>query len=157
MKNRRQFSRSSLVGTQSPHRSGAYLQTNPDEETGIHIKVDAGFQFMHELETGVHLNTDDGLHFIRPFRVRTISASGFGHLIRTMRMRRCVWVVKTATFCCLIRVLYVRLTISSLPSQWWNHTWMTGGHRQTNSCMILVLLLVHRPWWSHRQDAWTSY
>lgn len=64
----------------------AGFQIYPDEENGVHIKVDAGFQMSPDEETGVqmkvyallqfmyhwgtafHLNLDDRFHLIRPLR-----------------------------------------------------------------------------------------
>lgn len=44
------------------------FQRHLDYETGVHINTDVDFELMYDLETSVHLNTDAGFHFIRPHR-----------------------------------------------------------------------------------------
>lgn len=84
----------------------AGFQTNIEEETGVHMKVEADFYFIYNFGTGSNLYPGPVFHFIPPLW-------GCGHLVWVMGVRIGVCGVKTVPLGSLMRVIYSIRTMGS--------------------------------------------
>lgn len=116
----------------------------PHLEGVVHIKVDAGSQMNLDEETDVHIQMEAGLHFIRTLRSPAISAFAFSRLAWVIGKGMGVWGVKTLPFGSPTRVSYVRESTCSSLFRRGDSTGITSFHRQTSSCINLVLPLAYQ-------------